>query len=364
VEWWGGYWNGDPVQPDGFNISFWTTDAGCLPLTQVYTTFVPYDGCNEQEDCDYYNYYYCAWIPELTLAPGQYMIVVQCVMDSFPQWGWRFRDASTDCDIAFRSAYFGFPNWTPGAGIFGQPYDTTWRLIYAQDDTPTPLPTNTPTDTPTPICPMGSTQITHIDEAFETWPPAGMVINNLGGTCVWESSGTTGRTNYTGGTGLCADADSDWCGPGTTMDTEMVAGPFDWSNPNLVQAGLMCLVDYNDITSGGGDFAAIDVSIDGSSWTTEIMWDADITTAVSLDLSGYLGNSTVWVRWHYYAASWDWWYEVDDAIVYSCESAPPPTSTPAVTSTPAPIPTTGPFGLGILVLLISGLLGFSALRRK
>ncbi|MBN1296060.1 hypothetical protein JXA80_04720 [bacterium] len=40
-----------------------------------------------------------------------------------------------------------------------------------------------------------------------------------------------------------------------------------------------------------------------------------------------------------------------------------PTDTPAVTPTPAPFPAAGPAGLGILILVISGLLSFSMTRR-
>ncbi len=43
---------------------------------------------------------------------------------------------------------------------------------------------------------------------------------------------------------------------------------------------------------------------------------------------------------------------------------PTATPTPEVTPTPAPIPATDPVGLGIIILVISGILGLSSFRRK
>ncbi|HHQ49571.1 MAG TPA: carboxypeptidase regulatory-like domain-containing protein, partial [Acidobacteria bacterium] len=61
---------------------------------------------------------------------------------------------------------------------------------------------------------------TILAEDFEgSFPPAGWTVtDDTGGSGagVWESTATTGRSNYTGGSGDAADADSDWAGDGMT----------------------------------------------------------------------------------------------------------------------------------------------------
>ena len=64
-------------------------------------------------------------------------------------------------------------------------------------------------------------EVSNLKEPFEVFPPEGWTIIDNGGDCVWESTETTGMPNYAGGEGFAATADSDDCGNGTTMDTEL-----------------------------------------------------------------------------------------------------------------------------------------------
>jgi hypothetical protein len=157
-------------------------------------------------------------------------------------------------------------------------------------------------------------------EDFESWPPPGWTVVNNGGDCVWESTATTGRTNYAGGDGNAADADSDWCGSGTFMDTELRTPLLDLSG--YTTATLQFVSSYNDI--GGGDYAEVNASDDGGgSWTTLLTWDEDHDAngpgeLVTLNLDDYAGSANSQVSFHYGDATYDWWYEVDQVVVNAC----------------------------------------------
>ncbi len=155
-------------------------------------------------------------------------------------------------------------------------------------------------------------------EDFEgSFPPAGWTVVDNGGDCTWESTATTGRTNSTGGTGDAADADSDHCGSGSTMDTDLLSPAVDVSA--FTQVTVEFKYDFNDY--GGNDYGSVDISADGgSTWTHLIEWDGvddrgpktfsqDVTSIVS-------GSTSVVLRFHYDAPGWDWYFLVDDVRIY------------------------------------------------
>jgi uncharacterized repeat protein (TIGR01451 family) len=158
--------------------------------------------------------------------------------------------------------------------------------------------------------------VTLLSEDFESWPPAGWTIVNNGGTCVWQSTATTGRSNYTGGSGHAADADADRCGSGTTMNTELQTPILDLSS--VPTATLSFRAAYNYLS---GDYFEVLVSDDGGgSWTQELYWNSDHNAygpgeAVEINLDAYTGSPNVIVSFHYYAPGWDWWAMVDDVVI-------------------------------------------------
>jgi PKD repeat protein/subtilisin-like proprotein convertase family protein len=163
-----------------------------------------------------------------------------------------------------------------------------------------------------------------LTEDFEgAFPPANWSVINNGGDCVWTRNDAfaTMRPNYAGGDGFCADADSDKCGSSTTMDTELRTMVLDLSG--LTTATLEYMTSYNDIGTGG-DLADVDVSTDGgSTWTNLLQWDEDHSAngpgeLVNLDLTPYVGNANVMVRFHYYIATYDWWWEIDQVNLHGC----------------------------------------------
>lgn len=162
---------------------------------------------------------------------------------------------------------------------------------------------------------VGEAACTTITQKFETWPPEGWEIINDGGTCVWESTATTGYTNNTGGTGEAADANSDWCG--TTMDTELRSPVF--SLEDAIDPTVSYRYDYNSFS--GFESGTVDISLnEGDTWTNLVTYVADNRGPAQnfVDLSAYAGEPSVMLRFGYWNADYDWWFEVDDVAYVDC----------------------------------------------
>ena len=164
-----------------------------------------------------------------------------------------------------------------------------------------------------------SDSIRMLREDFESWPPEGWNIINNGGDCVWDGNGTAGKTNYAGGSGYCADADADECGEGTTMDTELRTPALNLSD--ITNATFSFVSSYNNFSNS--EFANVDISTDGgTTWVNLLSWHEDHHAngpgeIVHLDLTPYVGNSWVIIRFHYYAPGWYWWWQIDDVVIRS-----------------------------------------------
>ena len=158
-----------------------------------------------------------------------------------------------------------------------------------------------------------------------TFPPAGWTVTNTSTGCTgpseWTNTNPGGRANFTGGTGVFAIADSDACGSGATLDTILTSPVLDLTG--LSDPVVQFYMDYNDLTTGGtNDVAMVDVSTDGgATWTNVQTWDADFRgpLSISLPIAG-AGENDVQVRWHYAQGTFDWWWEIDDAMVNACEA--------------------------------------------
>jgi hypothetical protein len=122
----GGYYNwvaGDPDIPS-LNWKFYS-DGGCYPdqLLDTWTglgtqTFIGYDGFGYPT----YKYEIETWFA--ALANNIYWLGLQAADHPFPpQWGRQGAGVVTNCDSLFRSAYFGYPDWTPAGDLVGAPFD-------------------------------------------------------------------------------------------------------------------------------------------------------------------------------------------------------------------------------------------------
>ncbi len=161
----------------------------------------------------------------------------------------------------------------------------------------------------------------YLEEYFEgTFPPTGwtnQIIQNHG----WVRNDQTvdARPNYAGGSGYCADADADDIGSSGPwpMDCALISPSMDLST--VSSAIFSYTAAFNSLS---GDYADVDISIDGgATWTNLQHWTTDHSPSgpgedVQFDISPYCGNANVQIRFHYFADSWDWYYEVDNVKVY------------------------------------------------
>ena len=194
-------------------------------------------------------------------------------------------------------------------------------------------------------------------EDFEgAFPPSGWtVIDNIGGSPVWERNDVTGTPNYAD-TGYCAIADSDyWYDP---MNTDLISPVIDctgWSDVYLAFD-----TDYENYA--GYDWAKVYVrsSATGGSWVNVLAWNEDHPGPlnVNLDISAYADNQPdLQVRFNYdtKGEEWLWWWEVDNVEV--CGSVAPP-------APPARVPALTPIGLIALVGLLSVIAAISIRKKK
>ena len=152
-------------------------------------------------------------------------------------------------------------------------------------------------------------------EEFETsFPPDGWTVVNNGGDCTWVGDDPGGRGNLTGATGKFAIADSDACGPGTTMDTDLLSPIMDVSG--MAAVILEFAYDYRHLGSGS---ALVDISADGGdTWTNLATWTASQRgpATFSQDVTSLVGSSTeAQVRFRFLAPGWLWWWQVDRFVL-------------------------------------------------
>ncbi|QIX27284.1 S8 family serine peptidase [Nocardioides sp. JQ2195] len=145
--------------------------------------------------------------------------------------------------------------------------------------------------------------------------PDGWTVTDEAGTeQTWLFDNPDGRDNLTGGTDGFAIADSDYFGSGGTQDTSLVSPVVDMSSVDSPVVGFK--QDYNNL----GDVADVDVSIDGgATWETVLSQTTDVRGPREdiLELPTAAGQAAVQVRFHYYEADYDWWWQVDDVFLGS-----------------------------------------------
>jgi PKD repeat protein len=162
----------------------------------------------------------------------------------------------------------------------------------------------------------GYTATTLLDEDFDPdgFPVTWAVLNN-GGDCVWRDDNPGARTNNTGGSGLFAIADSDFCGSGSYMDTTLRSPAFNTSAMSSVV--LEFKSDYPYLWTA---LDVLDVDVfNGSVWTNVLRRSGTAypgPETVQLDITAAAGGSpNARVRFHYYNANYEYWWSVDDVRV-------------------------------------------------
>ncbi len=150
---------------------------------------------------------------------------------------------------------------------------------------------------------------------FEDGIPADWeVVDNTGGAgIVWATTAdaSCGIGNLTNGSGEAACADSDAGGtPAVPYDTELVSNPFDLSG--FGTAALDVKGYYRDVSTGSNDRFEVDVW-DGITWNNALSWDENHEPEdFSVNLSAYVGQPGIQVRFRYSGDGFDWYAQVDD----------------------------------------------------
>jgi subtilisin family serine protease len=178
------------------------------------------------------------------------------------------------------------------------------------------------------VCPANGYEfsIEGLAEPFESQqtPPGWEVIDNAGTGAVWTFDDPSGRGNLTGGGGFFAIADSARAGM-VDMDTELRSPVLDFSSSSTVNLAF----NY-DFYAATDEIAEVDVSQNGNSGPWINVWRRSGTSdrgpaQAWLDISKYVaGQSQVMIRFHYYNAYYEWWWEVDHFLVgvWSCTPQP------------------------------------------
>lgn len=150
------------------------------------------------------------------------------------------------------------------------------------------------------------------------------LFDNAATGAIWTFDDPGSRSNHTGGAGLFADANSDEVGS-YDMDTELRTPLLDFSGK--ANLWLVFKYDWYVYSAGGNEIADVDISLNGSAGPWTNLWrktnsssDRGPKTAV-IDLSAYGGQSNVMLRFHYFNANNDWWWQVDDFQITNCESS-------------------------------------------
>jgi hypothetical protein len=163
---------------------------------------------------------------------------------------------------------------------------------------------------------------TILSEDFNSGIPATWsVVDAEGNGVVWTDLAGTGDSNYTGGSGDAATVNSDNFF-NTEFDTSLISPSF--SLVGLSFAHLSYLANYQNLA--GLDFLDVDITTNsGAIWTNLLSWNEDhggfFSTPgelVNIDLSAYIGESDVQLRWRYYdpnTGDWDWYAQIDNVSV-------------------------------------------------
>jgi endonuclease/exonuclease/phosphatase family metal-dependent hydrolase len=154
--------------------------------------------------------------------------------------------------------------------------------------------------------------------AFTNGLPSGWtVIANADSRAKWRFDDPLFRGNQTGGDGLFAIADSGAINK--TMDTELRTPSLNLAN--VVYAELEFKTDFRWYSGSLSEKADVDVSVNGSAGPWSNVWrqtgaDYRGPATVLLNLTSRLaGRTNVMIRFRYYNARLEYYWEVDDVVV-------------------------------------------------
>ncbi|MGH9188196.1 MAG: carboxypeptidase regulatory-like domain-containing protein, partial [Acidimicrobiales bacterium] len=157
-------------------------------------------------------------------------------------------------------------------------------------------------------------------ESFDSGslPDGWEVVDNLDNGQVWVFDDPAGRGNLTGGEGPFAIVDSDFHGSEGIQDTELVTSSVDLSGNDDPR-----IIFNHDLNAFQNEIFDVDLSTDGgATWTN--VWqqtgqdgsgDLRGPRVEEIPIPDAAGESDVKARFHYYDATFEWWWEVDNVLV-------------------------------------------------
>jgi subtilisin family serine protease len=165
----------------------------------------------------------------------------------------------------------------------------------------------------------GYATLNTLTQAFDSQklPSGWEVWDHAGNGVAWAFESHAERGNLTGGSGGFAIVDSDYPGP-LDVDTSLVSPPMDFSDESVVM--LSFDQDFFYYAGNLDEIADVDVSIDGGEWQTVVrQTDSARGPAHQLvDISELAAHQAdVRVRFRYYNANSEWWWQVDNVQVGS-----------------------------------------------
>ncbi len=153
-------------------------------------------------------------------------------------------------------------------------------------------------------------------EDFAGGIPADWTVNHSGTATgaaeTWTTDNPGSRTLAL--TEPFAIVDSDAAGSGVTHDEELISPPVDCTGYEAVE--LRFRHDFNWYTGSTDEQCDVDIrsSATGGAWVNVANFSGvDTSGSVTIDISAQAVDQTdVEVRFHYYDASYDYWWAVDD----------------------------------------------------
>lgn len=198
--------------------------------------------------------------------------------------------------------------------------------------------------------------VTILFEDFDGGLPDSWTVVNNAGDCVWRDDDPEGRGPLDGCDGTFMIADSDYCGIFSYMNTELQTPSINCSGYSIIVLEFDHYFLHWPPYPGKAD---VDISTDGgANWTNILAYGSHASGHVSVDISAVAaGESDVRVRWHYYNASYVWFWEVDNVKLSGTRVL--------VGGEAYPIDKTSVLALwiGLGVLLVGGM-SWYALRRR
>jgi hypothetical protein len=161
-----------------------------------------------------------------------------------------------------------------------------------------------------------------------TPPPGWTVVNNGGSSAVWSFANPGKRLNNTGGSGNFAIIDSGYFGA-VAVNSELRSPVYNMSGKNIVT--LSFKTDFNYRSNSYNEIADLDVSINGASGPWTNVWRKTASyrgpKTETVDITALAaGQSQLMVRFHYYNANNDRYWQVDDVAVWGLDTLPPDTT--------------------------------------